>query len=150
MEPDILGELLLLALLIIVDAFFAATETALVSSRRSRLRQLRNGGVRWAGLVEKLAEDSRPLLTTVYLSNVLVRFTIAASAVLFLVPPVSEWFGRVPSIASVATSLAVVLVVSVLALVVLVFGELLPKSLALRNPEGVALRHFRVGRHTGS
>jgi len=134
------GELLLLALLIVLNAFFAATETALVSARRSRLRQLATEGVRWADLVEKLAEDSRPLLTTVYLGNVLVRLTTAASAVLFLVPPVSEWFAQISAIASIATSVAVIFVIVVLTFVVLVFGELLPKSLALRDPEGVALR----------
>jgi putative hemolysin len=147
LDPGSLGELFLLALLIVLNAFFAATETALVSARRSRLRQLRNEGVRWAALAERLAEDSRPLLTTVYLGTILIHFAAAAFAVLVLVPPVSEWLARIPSIGSIATSLAVVLVVPILALVMLVFGELFPKSLALRDPEGVALRlvpAFRV------
>ncbi len=140
MDPGSLGELFLLALLIVLNAFFAATETALVSARRSRLRQLRNEGVRWAALAERLAEDSRPLLTTVYLGTILIHFVSAAFAVLVLVPPVSAWLAQIPSLSLIATPLAVIFVVPVLALMVLVFGELLPKSLTLRDPEGVALR----------
>lgn len=140
MDPGSLGEMVLLALLIVLNAFFATTETALVSARRSRLRQLRNEGVRWAALAERLAEDSRPLLTTVYLGTILIHFATAAFAVLALVPPASEWLAQIPPLGSFATFLAFILVVPTLALVMLVFGELLPKSLALRNPESMALR----------
>ena len=57
MEFGIWGELLLLALLIVLNAFFAATETALVSARRSRLRQLAA-----EGLVPQSAVDEHPLM----------------------------------------------------------------------------------------
>lgn len=140
LESASLGELLLLILLIAFNAFLAATETALASARRPRLRQLRNEGVRWADLTEKLAEDSRLLLTTIYLGTILVQFATAAFAVLVFVPPVSEWFVQMFSLGSMATPLAVILVVFVLALAMLVFGELLPKSLVLYDPEGMALR----------
>jgi putative hemolysin len=135
-----LWDLLLLAFLIALNAFFAITETALASARRSRLRQFRNEGARWAGLAEKLAEDSRSLLTTVYLGTIVVQFATAAFAVLVLVPPLSEWLVQISSISSIAPSLAIILLISVLTLVMVVFGELLPKSLALRDPERVALR----------
>jgi len=137
---DSWGGLLLVALLIGLKAFLAVTEAALTSARRSRLRQWRDEGVRWAGLAERMAEDSRSLLTTIYLASILVQFAAAAFAVLVLVPPVSDWLARIPSLASVVTPLAVILVVSVLALAMLVLGELFPKSLTLRDPETVALR----------
>ncbi len=140
MEPASLGEFLVLALLIVFNAFLAASETALSSARRQRLRQLQSEGVRWTALVEKLAEDSRPLLTTVYLGTILIQFTTAAFAVLVFVPPVSVWFAQFSVLSSWATFLAVVLIVVLLTLVMVVFGELLPKSLALRNPEKTALR----------
>jgi CBS domain containing-hemolysin-like protein len=87
-----------------------------------------------------MAEDARFLLTTIYLGSTLVQFAAAALAVLVLVPPVVEGLVWVFPNASSATPLAVILVVSVLALVTLVLGELFPKSLTLRDPEGVALR----------
>ncbi len=135
-----MGELLLLALLILLNAFFAATEMALVSVQRSRLRQLRKEGRRWAALAEKLAEDSRPLLTTVYLGTILVQFATAAFAVLTLAPPLAGWLTQFSPLNSVATPLAFSLIILFLALVMLVLGELLPKSLALRDPENVSLR----------
>jgi len=137
---DSWGGLLLVALLIGLKAFFAVTESALTSVRRSRLRQWRDEGVRWAGLVERTSEDSRSLLTTIYLASILVQFAAVAFAVLVLVPPVSGWLAQIPSLAAVVTPLAVVLVVLVLALAMLILGELFPKSLALRDPEVVALR----------
>jgi putative hemolysin len=133
-------EMFLVAFLIVLNAFFAATETALTHASRPRLRQLRSEGVRWAGLVEKIAEDSLPLMATIYLGTILVQFTMAVSAVLILVPPLSEWISQILPMFSMATSLAAILVVLFLALVTLVFGQLLPRSLALRNPESVALR----------
>ena len=140
MAFDSWGGLLLVALLIGLKAFLAVTESALTSVRRSRLRQWRDEGVRWAGLVERTSEDSRSLLTTIYLASILVQFAAAAFAVLVLVPPVSGWLAQIPSLAAVVTPLAVILVVSVLALAMLILGELFPKSLALRDPEVVALR----------
>ena len=140
MAFDSWGGLLLVALLIGLKAFLAVTESALTSVRRSRLRQWRDEGVRWAGLVERTSEDSRSLLTTIYLASILVQFAAAAFAVLVLVPPVSGWLAQIPSLTGVVTPLAVILVVSVLALAMLVLGELFPKSLALRDPEVVALR----------
>lgn len=111
MQFNSLGELLLLVLLITLNAFFVVTETALVGARRSRLRQLRNEGARWVGLVEALAEDSHTLLTTVCLGTILAKFAAAASAVLVLVPPVSAWLTGIFSIASTATPLAAIFVV---------------------------------------
>ena len=137
---DGLEQLFWLTFLILLNGFFAVVETSLTHSSRLRLRQLRSEGVHWAGLVEDLAQDSRSLLATVYLGTILVQLAMTASAVFTLVPSLSVWLSRVFPTPSIATLLSVVLIVLVLALVILVFGQLLPRSLALRNPEWVALR----------
>ncbi|MFZ5919370.1 MAG: hemolysin family protein [Chloroflexota bacterium] len=140
MEPGSWGNLLLLALFILLNAFFAATETALSHLSRSRLRQLAGEGIRWAGLAERLADESLPLLTTVYLGTILAQFAAAALAVVLLGPPLSEWIAGFASLASLADFLSILFIVLILALITVMLGQLLPMSLALRDPEGVALR----------
>jgi len=140
LESDSLGEMLLLALRIGLKAFFSMAETALTHASRARLRQLRSEGVRWPDLAEEWVEDSLSVLTTVYLGIILVQFVTAASAVFILVPPSSRWIAGLLPVGSAAVSLSVVIVVFLLALVTLVLGQMLPKSLAMCNLETMALR----------
>ena len=140
MESDSFGDLSFLVFLIILHAFFVAAESALTHASRSRLRGFDAEGVRWADLAANLAEDSQSLLTTVYLGSILVQLTLAAFAVLAFVPPLSAWLASFLAMGSAADLLAATLIIFILALATLIFGEMLPRSLALRNPESVALR----------
>ncbi len=141
MDPHSLREIILLIFLILLNAFFAAAEIAIVSVRRARLRQLIEEGNKAAYMVERLAEDSSRLLATVQIGTTLTSLFAAATAAIFFPPRLQVFIRQAPwpFIAQNSYPLAVLLVVIALSLVMLVLGELVPKTLAHQYAEPVAL-----------
>jgi putative hemolysin len=136
-----LRELALLALLILLNAFFAASEVAIVTVGKARLKRLIEEEVKVARTVERLAEDSSRFLATMRVGVTLVRFSAVATAVITLTDPLQKWIAQVPIefIAQASLPLAVFSVVITLAFFMLSLGELLPKTLALQRAEPIAL-----------
>ncbi len=133
-------EVALIFLLIIANGFFAASEIAIISTRRTRIDALREKGVRSATAVARLKDDPDRFLATVQIGITLVG-TLAsaiggAAAIEFLKPSVQSL--PLPGIGEWGESIAIMLVVLPIAYFTLVFGELLPKSLALRFSERIA------------
>jgi putative hemolysin len=129
------AELILILLAIFLNGFFAASEIALVSARISRLASLRAGS---AAVAVRLKESPETFLATVQIGITLVG-TLAsavggATAVDALTPVLREL-----GLGHAAQPLALGLVVVVLTYLTLVLGELAPKAIALRNPEGLAV-----------
>jgi putative hemolysin len=140
-----LAQLAFIAFLIGLNAFFAGSEIAIISVRKTRLRQLSDEGVKEAQLVERLSEDSSRLLATMQVGVTLVGFFTAAVAAVSLSEPVSRLIAALPLPIPPETgdSIAVTGITVVLAFVVLVFGELVPKTLALQHAERVSLAVVR-------
>jgi putative hemolysin len=130
-------EVLLVVIAIVANGFFSASEIALVSARPGRLQQLRAQGVQGAGRALALKEAPDRFLATIQVAITLVG-TLAsavggAAAVEALMPAlVALGAGRA------AGPLALALVIVVITYVSLVIGELVPKAIALRDPERVA------------
>ena len=120
----------LLAILLILSAFFAATETALMRVNKYRIRHLSRKGHREAKLAEKLLKHPEKLLAFILFGNNLVLF-IAAS----IVGVVSMEIGG-PAGVAIGTI--------VLTLVVLLFAESAPKTIAAIFPEKIALPASRI------
>ncbi len=119
------GLIFWLVVLILCSAFFSATETAFSSLNRIRLKNLANTGNKKAELTLRLAEDYDKLLSSILIGNNVVNITASALAtVLFL--KISAEYG--------ATLSTVVMTV-----LVLIFGEISPKSLAKEAPESFAM-----------
>lgn len=118
------GLFALIAFLLFLSAFFSGSETALMSLNRYQLRHKAREGVRGAILAEKLLQQPDRLIGLILLGNNLVNFSASA-----LVARVAYEYGGDPAIA-VGTVL--------LTLVVLVFSETAPKTLAALHPEAVA------------
>lgn len=120
-----LFQIILLVILLIGSAFFSASETALMSLSRIKIRHMKEDGIRGAKLVGSLIEDSNRLLTSILIGNNIVN--IAATSIstsLFI----TIWGSQGVAI---ATALMTVLV--------LVFGEITPKTVSANTPEKVAL-----------
>ncbi|WP_434797453.1 HlyC/CorC family transporter [Terrisporobacter vanillatitrophus] len=118
-------QIILLVILLIGSAFFSASETALMSLSRIKIRHMKEDGIRGAKLVGSLIEDSNRLLTSILIGNNIVN--IAATSIstsLFI----TIWGAQGVAI---ATALMTVLV--------LVFGEITPKTVSANTPEKVAL-----------
>lgn len=118
-------QIILLVFLLMASAFFSASETSLMSLSKIRIRYMEEEGVKGAKLVASLIEKSGDLLSSILVGNNLVN--IAATSVstsLFL---------------SVYGSKGVAIATAVMTVLVLVFGEITPKTIAANSPEKLAL-----------
>ena len=117
--------LVVLILMVILSAYFSATETAFTSLNRIRLKSKADNGDRRAKLVLELSENYDRLLSTILIGNNIVNnVATTLSAVLFIDLLGS---GTGPAVSTV-----------VLTVVILIFGEISPKSLAKESPEAFA------------
>ncbi|MCP4382740.1 MAG: HlyC/CorC family transporter [Hyphomicrobiales bacterium] len=115
---------LAIILLVAVSAFFSGSETALTATSKARIMQLEKTGDRRAGIVARLIADREKLIGAILLGNNVVNIlasALATSAFLAL-------FGQT----------GVVYATLVMTLLVLVFGEILPKTLAIGSPDRVS------------
>ncbi len=133
-------EVFLILLLILVNGFFAGAEIALISIRRSRVKQLMEEGRPTAAVIHRMKEDPDRFLATVQIGVTFVG-TLAsaiggAAAVRLLQPFLADL--PLPGMARASGVIALTLVVLLITYLSLVLGELVPKSVALRHPERVA------------
>ncbi len=140
---DVAIELAVIAVLILLNALFAAAEIAIVSVRRSRLRHLaEEERDRAAMTVQRLLEQPGRFLATTQIAVTLAGFFASAVGAVSLVVVMTAWLSSqpVPWIAYNAYGIAFVLVTVFISFVTLLFGELVPKNLAIMRAESVALR----------
>ncbi len=126
LDPDSIRTLLVLLLLVLFSAYFSATETAFSSFNRIRIKNLAENGDKRAIRVQQLAEQYDRLLSTTLVGNNIVNILLTTLATVFFV----RHFGQNKG-ATVATVVTTV--------VVLIFGEISPKSLAKDRAEGFAM-----------
>lgn len=119
--------IVVLLLLIALSAYFSAAETALFSLRSPQIRRLREKPTRAARAALALLEHPRRLLATVLMGNTIVNVLVAVVATSAFV----TWFGH---------ERGPVLATFVMTITILVFGEILPKTLAVGSPLGLARR----------
>lgn len=134
----ILVELGVIFLLLVANGVFAMTEMAMVSSRRSRLRLLADGGNRGALAALKLADDPNRFLPAVQVGITLVGLLAGAFGGATIAEEIARRLAPFPAVAPYAEAIGVGAVVLTLTFFALVIGELVPKRLALSNPERIA------------
>ncbi len=132
-------EVLVIALLIAVNAVFVAAEIALVTVRRSRIRQLTDEGDRRARRVGRMIERPGRLLATIQLGITFIGFLAAAFAGASIAGELADSFRKIGPLTTSADVLALLVVTLVVSLVTIVFGELVPKTLALAHAERYSL-----------
>ena len=128
-------------ILILLNGFFACAELAVLKSRRGRMQELSKNGHSGAKLVLKLQENSDRFLATVQIGITVVGATAAALGGVGSIELLKPAIERLPSgfFRHLAEPMAVGVVILTISYLSLVLGELFPKSLALRNPEKMAL-----------
>ena len=131
--------LLLLVVLILVNAFLAASEVSVVSLNKNRLRELAEDGDRKAQRLLKFAEEPNIFLSTIQVGITLAGFLASAAAADGFAGKLMAWLyerlGTSGISLSVCHVLAVVLVTVVLSYFALLFGELVPRRIAMQRPE---------------
>jgi len=132
-------EFLVIALLILLNGLFVAAEFSLVRVRRTRIEQLADEGSRGARRVERLVAQPGRFLAVIQIGVTFVGFLSAAFAGVSIVDDLGRTLATVPVFAPQAELIALLVVTSLVSLFTIVFGELVPKAIALAHAERLAL-----------
>ncbi len=132
-------ELLIVFVLVIINGALAASELAIVSARKARLQPRADEGDAGARAALALASEPDRFLSTVQIGITLIGIVTGAFGGAALTEPVAGWLRRVPLLAPYAGVAAGLLVVGLITYMSLLIGELVPKRLALQNPEKIAI-----------
>ncbi len=139
---DTLLPILVLVILIFVNAFFAAAEIAVISLSEAKLKKQAQDGDKKAKKLLKLMSAPDNFLSAIQVAITLAGFLSSAFAADCFADPLVEWLtgtGGVTAIpAGTLNTIIVVLITVILSYFSLVFGELVPKRLAMKKTEGVA------------
>lgn len=132
-------QLIVLLLLLGGNGFFALAEIAVVSSRKAKLRQLAEEGNPRAHQALELAGSPTKFLSTVQVGVSLCSILAGAFGGATMGESFGVWLATIPMLAPYAELLSFVCIVVLVTFLSLIVGELVPKSIALSNPEGKAL-----------
>lgn len=124
MALDDATQLIILFILLVLSAFFSGSETALTTVNKLRIRTLADDNVRGADTVNKLIENPSKMLSAILIGNNIVNISASALATTLVSDFGSEWIG---------------LVTGILTLLILIFGEITPKSMSTIYAEKIAL-----------
>ena len=125
MPTDSIPQIIILVILVLFSAYFSATETAFSSLNKTRIKTLVEKGNKRAKLVLKLSDDYDKLLSAILIGNNIVNISMASIATVLFI----SLYGDIGATISTA----------VITVVVLIFGEISPKSLAKDSPEKFAM-----------
>ena len=134
----LLVEILVVLLLVLSNALLAMSELAVVSSRRSRLQELVKRRHRGARMAMRVLENPTDFLSTVQIGITMIGVLAGAFGGATMAGELGAWLDRWPLIAPYGQPTAIVVVVVSITYVWLVVGELLPKRIALNDPERIA------------
>lgn len=143
-EPDpanITSQLILIAILTLINAFFASAEMAIVSLNKNKIKLLAEEGNKKAQLLLKLMEEPTKFLSTIQVGITLAGFFSSASAATGLSNNLAQFLGRLSI--PYSGQIALIVVTIILSYITLVFGELFPKRVALQKSEAIAMFSVR-------
>jgi putative hemolysin len=132
-------EILILGLLILLNGFFALSEIALVSSKKQKLEQYRKTGSSGAKTALKLMNNSEGFLSAIQVGITLIGIVTGVYGGLNLADDAAPFFEQFESIRIYADEIALGLIVIIITYFSIVFGELVPKTIALAKPERIAV-----------
>ncbi len=139
-------EVFLVAILILLNGYLAATEIAVVTAPKSRIKQMAEAGKKNAKIFLRLKEESDRFLATVQIGvttvGVLASAIGGAASVRLIEPLLKEI--PVKAISLAAGPIAIGIVVVIITYFFVIFGELIPKSIALAHPETIGLLNART------
>lgn len=148
-DPDpanVFFQLLLLLVLILMNAFFAMSEIAIISLNDTKIRKMAEEGDKRAIKVLKLTENPSNFLSTIQLGVTLAGFLTSASAADSFADPLASviagWFGisQTSGVYSIIGGVAMVLVTIIMSYFSLVLGELVPKRVAMQKSEAISFK----------
>jgi putative hemolysin len=139
-------EILAILLLIIANGIFSGSEIAVVSARKVRLEQLASRGNRRARIALRLANAPNDFLSTVQIGITLIGILSGAVGGATLAQRLMPIVSRIPALQPYREGLSVAIVVTIITYLSLVIGELVPKRIALNDPERISCAVARTMR----
>jgi putative hemolysin len=133
-------EVLVLGLLIILNGFFSLPEIALVSSKRTRLEQMRLAGRKGAATALKLLENSENFLSAIQVGITFIGIVTGVYGGISIAEDVTPFVEHFEIFRGSAHEIALTLTILLITYFSIVIGELVPKTIALSNPEKIAVR----------
>lgn len=131
-------EIIFIFILILINGFFAMSELALISARKVRLEQRADDGDKGARTALDLLKSSSTLLSSTQIGITLVGIFTGALGGATLADRFAIWLEKVPWLVPYASGISIFVVVILTTYFSLVIGELIPKKLAMNNPEKIA------------
>lgn len=130
MDPDAVIQLIVLVILLVLSAFFSSAETALTTVNRIKVRAMAEEGNKRAKIVLKVTDDSAKMLSAILVGNNIVNLSASSIATIL---GVKLW-----------DSIGAGIATGILTVVVLIFGEIVPKTAAHVNSLKVSLRYAGI------
>jgi len=131
-------EILLIFFLIILNGLLALSELALVSARKTRLEQLANEGDSRAQIALQLVNSPDKFLATIQIGITFISILAGAFGGATIASFMGQYFATYPLLAPYGETISVAIVVVCITYLSLIIGELIPKRIALTNPETIA------------
>ena len=141
-EGSLLLQIVIIIILTGINAFFSSAEMAIVSLNKNKLKILIEDGNKKAILLDNLLQEPSKFLSTIQVGITLAGFFASASAATGLSQYLSSALR--PLNIPYSNQISMILITFLLSYVTLVFGELIPKRIALRNSEKIALSSIGV------
>ncbi|KKQ28062.1 MAG: hypothetical protein US42_C0002G0017 [Candidatus Magasanikbacteria bacterium GW2011_GWC2_37_14] len=138
--PNVLIEILLIIALIILNGYFSMSEIALLSVKKSRLRHLSKQGSKKAQNALFLTRKSPEMLSTIQIGITVIGIFAGAFGGATVAEHLEKFLSVFPPITGYSELISVAVVVIVITYLSLIIGELVPKQIALSNPEKLSLR----------
>ena len=137
-DGNIGGYILLLVVLILINGYFASSELAIVSLNDARIEKMANEGDRKAKMLYQITQKPTTFLATIQIGVTLSGFLSSAVAADTFADYVVYWLRNTPIDLNILRIISIFVITLLLSFITLVFGELLPKRIAMKDPERVA------------
>ncbi|MDD4335434.1 MAG: hemolysin family protein [Desulfotomaculaceae bacterium] len=142
MEVNWTGIFLILVL-VLINAFFAASEIAVITARRLKIEKLKDDGNKSAQVLIGLMDNPGLFLATIQVGITLAGFLASATAAVGLSATIAHIFREIGIPTGISNTLGVLIITIIISYITLVFGELAPKRLAMQWSEKIALTAAR-------
>ena len=133
-------EIAILIVLILLNGFFALSEIALVSSKRTRIEHKKREGGKGAQYALKLLDNSERFLSAIQVGITLIGIVTGVYGGINIADDISPFFQSLEISKNSADQIALIVTVVSITYFSIVIGELVPKTIALNNPERIAVR----------
>lgn len=136
-DKTFISQLILIAILTLINAFFAGAEMAIISVNKKKLRKMGKEGDKKANIVLKVLKEPSKFLSTIQVGITFAGFFSSASAAVGISDDLGQYLTNIGI--PFGTNIAFISVTLILSYIILVFGELVPKRIALQHSEKFAM-----------